>query len=108
MHLSTEKDPKQGSPLSVCTGRATEKDWPKRPSDRQLQEARKKDSEKVTSPSAEAVHVPAHLEPPGSSKAKQYTIFMLNSPWGRAATGKKRLRLYGQGCFGSVRLFVTL
>ena len=33
-----EKDPRQGSPPSAWTGRAMEKDWPKRP-DHQLQEA---------------------------------------------------------------------
>ena len=37
-----EKDPRQGSPLSAYTDGATEKDWPKKLSDRQLQEARKK------------------------------------------------------------------
>ena len=48
-----------------------EKDWPKRPSDRQLREARKKDSDRAITPVAEVVHVPAHLVPPGSPKAKQ-------------------------------------
>ena len=52
-------------------GRATEKDWPKRPSDRQLQDARKKDSDRAITPEAEAVRVPAHLAPPGSLQAKQ-------------------------------------
>ena len=42
MHWKTEKDPRQESPLSAWTGGATKKDWPKRPSDRQLQEAQKK------------------------------------------------------------------
>ena len=41
-HQTTEKDPRQGSPLSAWMGKATGKDWPKRPSDHQLQEARKK------------------------------------------------------------------
>ena len=39
---TTEKDPRQGSPLSAWTGTAMEKDWPKRPSDSQLQEAWKR------------------------------------------------------------------
>ena len=39
---TTEKDPRQGSPVSAWTGGATEKDRPKRPSHRQLQEAQKK------------------------------------------------------------------
>ena len=47
-------------------GEATEKDRPKRPSDCQLQ-----DSDKASTPAAEAVHVPAHLVLPGSPQAKQ-------------------------------------
>jgi len=84
-----------------------EKDWPKRPSDRQLQEAQK-DSERAVSPVAEAVmslHTWRHHSPhkPGSC-----ATFMLNSHWDRAAAGKKVLHLCEQGHFGSVRLFVTL
>ena len=52
-------------------GRATEKDWPKRPSDHQLQEAQKKDSDMAITPTVEAVHVPAHLAPPVTLQAKQ-------------------------------------
>ena len=37
----------------------------KRPSDCQLQEAQKKDSDRAINPVAEAVHVRAHLVPPG-------------------------------------------
>ena len=35
-HQTIEMNPSQGSPLSTWAGRATEKDWPKRPSDYQL------------------------------------------------------------------------
>ena len=42
MHPTAEMDPSQGSPLSTWMGKATEKDWPKRLSDHQLQEVRKK------------------------------------------------------------------
>ena len=42
MYVTTEKDPRQGSPLSAWMGWTAEKDWPKRPSNCQLQEARKK------------------------------------------------------------------
>ena len=53
-------------------GRTTEKEWAKRPSDHQLQEAeKKKDSDRTLTPEAEAVHVPAHLVLPGSPQAKQ-------------------------------------
>ena len=47
-----------------------EKDWPKRPSDRQLQEAQK-DSDRAITPVVEAVCVPAHLVLSGSPQAKQ-------------------------------------
>ena len=42
MRQTTEKDPTQGSPVSAYMGRATtDKDWPNRPSDHQLQKAQK-------------------------------------------------------------------
>ena len=71
MHPKTEKDPRQGSPLSASTGRATEKDWAKSPSDHQLQEAQKKDSDRALTPVMEAVCVPVCLAPPGPPQAKQ-------------------------------------
>ena len=70
-HPTTKKDPRQGSLLSAWTGRTMEKDWPKRPSDRQLQEAQKKDSDRAINPAVEAVCDPAHLAPPGSLQVKQ-------------------------------------
>ena len=63
-------------------GRATEKDWPKRPSDRQLQRGSKKDSDRAITPVAEAVRVPT-----GQAAASP-------SHWGRAATGKKKSCVY--------------
>ena len=39
----------------------------------------------------EAVHVPAHLVPPGYLQAQHCATFMLNCQWGRAAPGKKSL-----------------
>ena len=50
-------------------GRASVKDWPKRPSDHQLPEA-KKDSDRAITPAVETIHVPAHLGPPGAPQAK--------------------------------------
>ena len=47
-----------------------ENDRPKRPSDRQLQESWK-DSDRAITPGVEAVCVPAHFAPPGSTQAKQ-------------------------------------
>ena len=41
-------------------------------------------------------------------KPSSCATFMLNSHWGRAATGKKGLHLCTQGHFSSVRLFATL
>ena len=65
-------------------GGATKKDWPKRPSDSQLQEARKKDSDRAITPAAEVGCVPAHLALPGSLQAKRCATVTLNSHWGRA------------------------
>ena len=47
-------------------GGIMEKDWPKRPSDLQLQEAQKKKTDTAITPATEAVRVPAHLALPGS------------------------------------------
>ena len=88
-------------------GGATEKDWLKRPSDRQLQEAQKK-TERTVTPVVEAVCVPAHLALPGPCKPNGYTTFTLNSHWGRAATGKNVLHLCMQGRLFHDRLFGTL
>ena len=51
-----------------------EKDWPRRPFNRQLPEAqqkKKKESDRAITPAAEAVRVPAHLAMPGSLQTKQ-------------------------------------
>jgi len=69
-------------------GRAVEKDWPKRNSDHQLQEAQEM-TDRAISPMVEEVCVPAHLAPPGSPQAKQ--LHLLHAHWGRAATGKRSL-----------------
>ena len=47
-----------------------EKDWLKRPSDCQLQKARKK-TDRAMTPAVEVVRVPAHLVLPGSLQVKQ-------------------------------------
>ena len=85
------KTPVGGGPLCAWMGGATEKDWPKRPSDHQLQEARKKDSDRAITPAAKAVRVPAHQHRQGPHKPSSWATFMLNSHWGRAATSKKSL-----------------
>ena len=63
MHQTTEKDPSQGSPLSAQMGGAIEKDWPKRPSNHQLQEVEKRLW--AITLAVEAVRVPEHLVPQG-------------------------------------------
>ena len=52
-------------------GGARDKDWTKRPSDHQLHEARRKDSDRAITPAAEAVCILAHLALPGPPQAKQ-------------------------------------
>ena len=56
---TTEKDSRPGSRLSARTDGAMEKEWPNRPSDRQLQDS-KTGSGRAAAPVVEAVHVPAH------------------------------------------------
>ena len=89
-HLTTEKDPRQGSPLSARMGGAIEKYWPKTPSDHQLQEAEKKTDWAIT-PAVEAVRVPAHLVPPGSPQAKQLCHLHVQPSLGQSChRGKKK------------------
>ena len=89
-------------------GRAIEKDWPKKPSDCQLQEPRKKDSDRAITPAGRqsmSLHT-WHCQ--GPCKPSSCATFTLDPHWGRAATGKKDLPLCMQGCFGLVQLFATL
>jgi len=62
----------------------------------------KKDSDRTITPAAEAVCVPAQLALPGSHKPSSCAIFIINSHWGRATTGKKDLHLCSQGHFRCV------
>ena len=80
---TTERDPRQGSPLSAWTGGAMEKDWLKRPSDHQVQETRKK-----TLRQSMSLHT-WHRQ--GPHKPSSCATFTLNSHWGRATTGQKCL-----------------
>ena len=91
------------------TNRATEKDWPKRPSNCQLPEARKKDSDRTITPVMEAVCVPAHLVPPGSSQAKQLCHLHAQLSLGQSCHRQKKvLHLCVQGRFSRVKLFAAL
>ena len=47
--LNNREGPRQGSILNAWMGRTTEKDWPKRPSDCQLQKAQKNSERAMTS-----------------------------------------------------------
>ena len=73
-----------------------EKDWPKRPFDQQLQQARKKTDRAIT-PVAEAVRVPTHLAPPESPQAKQLRHLHTQLSLGQSCTGK----ILASMCIGS-------
>ena len=74
------------------------KDWPKRPSDCQLQEAQKTDSDRAVTPAAEVVHVPAHLALPGSPQAKQLCHLHIQLSLGQSChrREKKKSCVYAQ------------
>ena len=57
---NNREGPQAREPSKCLNVGAMEKDWPKRPSDRQLQEARKK-TDKAITPAVEAVCVPCTL-----------------------------------------------
>ena len=110
----TEKEPREGSPVSDWTGRATEKDWPKRPSDGQLQEAWKK-TPTGPYPLRQTQSVTQHTwHHQGPRKPSSCATFTLNPLGGRAATGKKKKQkqkawhLCMQGHLSCVQLFATL
>ena len=106
--LTTEKDPRQESPLSAWMGGATEKDWPRRPSDCQLQDNWKKDWKSHNScrggsqcpwttgttrvPASQAAALPSHSTLTGAELPQ----------------GKNILHLCVKGRFGHFWLFVTL
>ena len=103
---NNREGPQAREPPSAAMGGAEEKDWPKRPSDRQLQEAQKKGSDRVLTPAVEA-SVSLHTwRRQGPHKPSSCATFTLNPHGGRAAPGKKVLRLcmtlYVQGHFSSV------
>ena len=74
-------------------GRATEKDWPKKPSDCQLQETQNKT---LIGPELlrQRQSVSLHTCCPGSCKPSSCATFTLNPHWGRAAAGKKKSCIY--------------
>ena len=61
-----------------------------RPSDRQLPEAWKKDSERAVTPAAEATCVPAHLAPPGSARPKQLCHLHAQPSLGQSCHGQEK------------------
>ena len=100
--------PQAREPSNCLNGRATEKDWPKKPSDHQATRGSKKDSDRPITPAAEAVHVPVHLAPPGSPQAKQLHHLHTQLSLGQSCHRQKVLCLCAQGHFGQVQLFATL
>ena len=70
-----------------------EKDWTKRPSDRQLQEAQKY-SDRAITPVAGAVHVPAHLVLAGSPQAKQLCQLHAHLSLGQSCYRQKKCYVY--------------
>ena len=101
---TTEKDPKQGSPLSASNrrsyGERQGKDVFRSPATR----GSKKDSDRVTGPAGEAVQVPAHLALPGSPQAKQLCHLHTQLSMGQSCHRENILSM----CTGSLGLGPTL
>ena len=70
----------------------------------------KKDSDRAITPAVEAVHVPAHLVPPGSPQAKQLRHLHAQLSLGQSCHRQKNKSciLYMQGLFGSVSVDCAL
>ena len=67
-----------------------------------------KDSDRATTPAAQAVRVRAHLVLPGSPQAKQLRHLHGQLSLGQCCHREKILCLGTHGHFGSVQLFATL
>ena len=97
---NNREGPQAREPSKCLNVGAMEKDWPKRPSDRQLQEARKK-TDKAITPAVEAVCVPCTLgttrvrASQAAASPSQSTLTGAELPQGE----KKVLRLCTQGHF---------
>ena len=85
--------PQPGGPSMCLNSRGMEKDWPKRPSDCQLQESWKKTDRAIT-PAAEAVCVPEHLAPSGSPQAKQLCHLHAQLSLGQSCHRQKKSCFY--------------
>ena len=99
--LNNREGPQAREP-SAWTGRAMEIDRLKRPSDRQLQETQTKtliEPQFLRWRPSVSLHA-WHRQ--GPHKSSRCTTFVLNSPCGRAATGKKVLSPCMQGHYGHV------
>ena len=105
---TTEKDSRQGSPLSAWKGGVTEVRWPKSPSDCQLQKPAKRDSDRAITPGAQAVHVPAHLSPPGSLQAKQLHHLHAQLSLGQSCHRQNKQTNLASIHAGSLQSFPTL
>ena len=68
---NNREGPQAREPFKCRNGQSYRGRLVKEASDHQLQEARKKDSDRAVTPVVEAVHVPAHLAPPGFLQAAE-------------------------------------
>jgi len=87
---TTEKDPRQGIPLSAWMGGATEKEAFWSPATRGLN----KDSDRAITPAVEAVRVPASLALPVSPQAKQLYHLQAQLSLGQSCHGQKMSHVY--------------
>ena len=71
-----------------------EKDWPKRPSEHQIQEAGKKDNDRAITPVVEAVRVLVHSTSPGSLQAKQLCHLHAQLSLEQSCNRRKRCCVY--------------
>ena len=93
-HWTTEKDPRQGSPVSAWTGGPTEKDWPEAFWSSATRGSRKDSDRAMTT--AEAVRIPAHLVLPESPQAKQLCHLHAQLLLGQSCHRQKKSCVYAR------------
>ena len=84
------------------------KDWQQEALIASYKRLKKKDSDRATSSVVEAVHVPAHLAPPGSSQAKQLRHLHTQLSLGQSCHRQKSSCVYARMVASVVPFFVTL
>ena len=107
--LNNREGPQARDPPKCLNGQSYEERLAKEAFRSTATTGQKNDSDRAITPTVEAVHIPAHLAPPGSPQAKQLCHLHAQLSLGQSCHRQKKvLHLCTQGHFCHVQLFATL